>query len=298
MERRKWKYMYFFAAAVFLLVTLFQSCTKENIEDKFLSESVATREYYLTNVLPLLNSKCFSCHTYHNSSANRYDTYTKASAVAEEMASRTSSTHANTVMPPLPAQPLSKEEKQVFEQFYQLVKGGGESGHYALSISWTAYKFPDSLNRVGVSGSFDNIVINYKNKNASDIYEFLTDAEIMINTNSVNIGNDSVKSYNVRNHFFSYFTPVIYGKVINLNAASKKAEVKFTMNGISQQVMFDMVEMDGNLVFSGSINNIRYFNAQSALDALQEVCGEFHQNKVWQDISLKAEIKNYKKFTK
>ncbi len=288
-------------------MALLQSCIKENIEDKFFSESVAAREYYLTNVLPVLNSKCFSCHNYHNSSATKYDTYAKAAAVAGEMASRTSSAHANTVMPPLSAQPLSKEEKQVFEQFYQLLKGddgsskslaGNESKEYAVLISWTAYKFPDSLSRVGVSGSFDNIFINYKNKHPANIYELLTDAEIMINTNSVNIGNDSVKSYNVRNHFFSYFTPVIYGRVIDLNAASKKAEVRFTMNGISQQVTFDMIEMKENLVFSGSINDIRHFNAQPALDALQEVCGEFHQNKLWPDISIKAEIKNYKNFPK
>ena len=301
MERRQFIYLYFSVVA-FLSVALFQSCVEENIEEKFFSESEAAREYYFTNVLPILEQKCFSCHNYHNSSNTKYDTYAKASAVAEDMASRTSSGNPNTVMPPPSAEPLTQEEKQVFQQFYQLVKGdqliaGDENADYAVSVSWTAYKFPDSLNRVGVSGTFDKIFVTSEHKDATNIYEFITDAEIMIKTNSVNIGDDSLKSYNVRNHFFSYFAPVIYGRVMEVDVQSKKAAVKFTMNGISQHVLFDINEVNEDFVFTGRIKDIGYFNAQAALDALQKVCGEHHQNKVWSDIYLKAEIKNYKKFS-
>ncbi len=86
-------------------------------------------------------------------------------------------------MPPPSADPLTEEEKQVFQQFFQLVKGGGErsiataggdSQDYGVSISWTAYKFPDSLSRAGVTGTFDKTFITYKKKEAADIYEFLT----------------------------------------------------------------------------------------------------------------------------
>lgn len=301
MERRQFIYLYF-SVAVFLSIALFQSCVEENIEEKFFSESEAAREYYFANILPILDQKCFSCHNYHNSSATKYDRYSTASSVAEDMASRTSSGNPNTVMPPPSAEPLSEEEKQVFQQFYQLVIGnqliaGNESADYAVVVSWTAYKFPDSLSRVGVSGTFDHVHFTYENKDATNIYEFITDAEIMIKTNSVNIGDDSLKSYNVRNHFFSFFTPVIYGRVMEVDAQSKKAAVKFTMNGISQHVLFDIKEINEDLVFTGRIKDIGYFNAQAALNALQKVCGEYHQNKVWSDIYLEAEIKNYKKFS-
>lgn len=304
MKKTKRIYGCFFSVAVFL-VALLQSCKEENVEDLFLSEQVAAKSYYLTNVLPILSSKCFSCHTYHASSGTRYDTYAKAAAVAEEMASRTFSAHPNTIMPPPSANPLTEEEKRGFQQFFQLVKGSGDSSKatagddsqdFGVAISWTAYKFPDFTSRVGVSGTFDKTYITYKEKETADIYEFLTEAEILIPTNSANVGNDSLKSSNVKNHFFSYFTPVIHGRVMAIDSSSKKARVKFTMNGLSQEVTFDMEEVENDLVFSGLIQDIGYFNSQAALDALQRACGEYHQDKVWPDISLRAEIKNFRKF--
>ena len=148
-----------------------------------------------------------------------------------------------------------------------------------------------------MTGTFDEIFITYKKKEAADIYEYISDAEILIPTNSTNIGNDPLKSANVINHFFSFFTPVIHVQVMDVDIPSKKARVKITINGLSQEVTFNMEEVKEDLVFTGKIEDIGYFNAETALDALQRVCGEFHQDKVWPDISLKAEIKNFRKFS-
>lgn len=305
MGRRKLVFLYF-SVAVFLSVALFQSCVEENIEEKFLNESEVAREYYLKKVLPILGQKCFSCHNYHNSSNTKYDSFLKASVVAEDLASRTSSENRNTVMPPPSSTPLTEEEKQTIQQFVRLVKGADKSSKetteesrkgYGVSISWTAYKFPDFSDRVGVSGTFEEFFIIYKKKEAADIYEFLNEAEILIPTNSTNIGNDPLKSANVINHFFSYFTPVIHAQLISLDAPSKMAKVRFTINGLTQEVLFLMEEIEEDLVFTGQIQDIRYFNAKPALDVLQGVCGEFHQDKLWPDISLKAEIRNFRKFS-
>jgi hypothetical protein len=305
MNIRKSKYWYFFALVFFLLAIFSQSCVDENIEEKFFSESVAAKEYYAINVLPILNSKCFSCHTYHNSSGTRYDTYAKAAAVAEEMANRTSSQNPNIVMPPPSAEPLTKEEIKVIQQFYQRIKGsgensietaGGDSNNYGVTVSWTAYKFPVFSSRVGVSGTFEETFITYKKKEAADIYEYLREAEILISTNSANIGNDPLKTSNVVNHFFSNFTPAIHGRLIDIDTSSNKAKVKFTINGLSQEIIFQMEEVEEDLVFTGKMQDIGYFKANAALDALQQVCGEYHQDKVWPDISLRAEIKNFRKF--
>jgi hypothetical protein len=297
----------FNSIAVFLLLIFLQSCVEENIEDKFLSESVASQEYYIKNVLPVMNNKCFSCHTYHTSSGTRYDTYSKAAAVAEEMVNRTSSKDPNLIMPPPSAEPLTEEEVQVFQQFYQSTKVNGEvvieaeqkiNQEYSVSLSWTAYKFSDFKNRIGVSGTFEEAFITYKYKEAANIYEFLQEAEILIPVNSTNIENDPLKTFNVLNHFFSYFTPVIHGKIMHIDAPNKNAKVIFNINGLSQEVIFHIEEVKEDLVFTGQIQDIRYFNnAQTALDALQQVCGEYHQGKVWPDIDLKAEIKNFRTFT-
>ena len=306
MNIRKRNFWCFSSVAVFLSLVFSQGCVEENIEEKFLGESLAAKEYYSTNVLSVLNSKCFSCHTYHTSPGTRYDTFIKAAAVAEEMAKRTSSDNPAIVMPPPSATPLTEEEKQAIQQFLQLVKGaeessldtvGEESQDYGVNVSWTAYKFPEFKSRVGVTGTFDELFITYKKKEAADIYEFLTQAEILIPTNSTNIGNDPLKSANVINHFFSFFTPVIHVQVMDIDLSTKKAEVKITINGLSQVVLFDMEEAEEDLIFTGKIEDIGYFNANTALDALQRVCGEYHQDKVWSDISLKAEIKNFRKFS-
>lgn len=305
MNIRKSRYKNFFSAVFFLLTIFLQSCTGKNIEEEFFSESVAAKEYYAINVLPLLDRKCFSCHSYHNSSATRYDTYAKAAAKAEEMTNRISSQNLNLVMPPPSAEPLTEEEKRIIQQFYQLTKGSGEnpietagndSTNYGVEVSWTAYKFPTFSSRVGVSGTFDETFITYKQKEAADIYEYLREAEILIPTNSANIGNDSLKTSNVVNHFFSNFTPAIHGQIIEIDIPSKKAKVIFTINGLSEEITFQMEEVKEDLIFTGQMQDIGYFKANAALDALQQVCGEYHQDKVWPDISLRAEIKNFRKF--
>jgi hypothetical protein len=277
-------------------VTIFKSCEKENVEDKFYKGS-AGKEYYLNNVYPILSNKCFSCHNYHNSSSSRYDTYSKAAAIAEEMTDRTHATNAN-IMPPVSSAPLTEEEKEIFRNFYELVKGGSVTKEYKVSISWTAHKFPDSLNRAAVSGTFNDLFINYKNKHAGDIYQYLKDAEIIINSNSVNTNNDELKNSNLRNYFFSIFSPVIYCKVTDISPVTMSAIVNVTMNGISENVFFEIKEEGENLLFRGTISNINNFNSQQAIDSLHKVCGTYHQNKLWPDISLKAKINNYKNFTR
>jgi hypothetical protein len=275
---------------------IFKSCENENVEDKFYKES-AGKEYYMNNVYPVLSNKCFSCHNYHNSTSSRYDTYSKAAGVAEEMRDRTHAANAS-IMPPVSSAPLTEQEKAIFRNFLELVEGGSVNKEYKVSLSWTAHKFPDSLNRAAVSGTFNDFFINYKKKHAGDIYEYLKDAEIIINSNSVNSNNDELKNYNLRNYFFSVFSPVIYCKVTDINPVTMSAIVNVTMNGISENVFFEVKEEGEDILFRGTIRNINNFNSQPAIDSLHKVCGTYHQNKLWPDISVKAEISNYKKLLK
>lgn len=241
-------------------------------------------------------AKCFSCHNYHSSPANRYDTYSKAAGIAEEIVRRVSSTNPNEVMPTPSSAPLTEDEKQILLDFLELVNGGKESADYKVSLSWTAYKFPEFSARAGVSGTFDKIFVSYKHPDASDIFAFIKDAEILINSGSANISNDSLKSFNVQNYFFNYFTPVIHCKLVEINPSQDTAKVQITMNGISEEVKFAITKSNENLIFTGQIEDVFRFNAQRGMDSLQAACGTYHQNKVWPDISLKAEIKNYKNF--
>lgn len=276
------------------VILLTSGCKRENVESKFYAQDSPEKQYFSNKVYPILNSKCFSCHNYHNSAASRYDTYTKAAAVAQEMASRIHASDGN-MMPPLSSAPLTEGEKDVLNTFFKLVQGD-QTKDYQVSISWTAYKFPDFATRAGVTGTFGDIYIKYNSQSPADIWEHLKNAEIIINSNSVNVNNDSTKNWNLKNYFFSFFTPVIYGKVLDVNPADKKVIVKITMHGISKNIPFAITEEGENLTFAGSISNLNDFNAQSAFKALQNACGIYHDNKVWPDISLEAEIKNFKNF--
>lgn len=280
----------------FYIILLGQSCTKENVEEKYFAGSDAAVEYYNGKVKAILTQKCFSCHNYHSSPASKYDTYAKAAGSAEEMVRRISSANPNEVMPVPSSNRLTEDEKQVFYRFLEMVKGEKQSATYNVSLLWTAFKFPGLSDRVGVSGTFDEIFISYKNTTADNIYDYLKDAEILINSSSVNIDNDSLKNSNLRNHFFQYFTPTIYCKVIDANPTQGKATVKITMNGISEQINFTMKENKEDLIFTGKIEDINSFQAGVALNALQAVCGVHHRDKVWSDISLKVEIKNFRQF--
>ncbi|HXI01182.1 MAG TPA: hypothetical protein VNI52_13020 [Sphingobacteriaceae bacterium] len=278
------------------LLFLGLSCTKENVEEKYFAGSDDAVVHYNTKLKQILTQKCFSCHNYHSSSASKYDTYAKAAGNANEMVRRISSSNPNEVMPVPSANRLTEDEKQAFYQFLEMVEGKKQSATYKVSLLWTAFKFPGFSDRVGVSGTFDEIFILYKNTTADNIYDYLQDAEILINSSSVNIGNDALKNTNLQNHFFKYFTPTIYCKVIDVNPSQGKAMVKITMNGISEQIHFTMKENSEDLIFTGKIEDINSFQAVGALNALQAVCGVHHRNKVWADIILKAEIKNFKKF--
>lgn len=275
-------------------IILLQSCTKENVEDKYFAKPRTTVDYYEENLRAILTHKCFSCHNYHSSPASKYDTYAKAAGAAEEMVRRISAVNPGEVMPVPSANRLTENEKQVFYRFLEMVNGGKQPATYKVALLWTAFKFPGLSDRVGVSGTFDEIFISYKNSTADNIYDYLKDAEILINTSSVNIGNDSLKSANLRNHFFRYFTPAIYGKVLDADPSQGIARVELTMNGISKQINFSMKENKEDLIFIGSIDDIHTFQAGLALNALQAICGVYHRDKVWPDISLRVEIKNFK----
>lgn len=275
---------------------LVQSCTKENVEEKYFAGSGATVEYYNGKLKAILTQKCFSCHNYHSSAASKYDTYAKAAGVADEMARRISSVNPNEVMPIPSANRLTEGEKQVFYRFLEMVNGEKQPATYNVSLLWTAFKFPGFSERVGVSGTFDEIFISYKNRTADNIYDYLKDAEILINSSSVNIGNDSLKNANLRHHFFRYFTPTIYCKVLDVNPSQGIAIVKITMNGISEQINFTIEENKKDLIFTGRIEDINSFQAGIALNALQAACGVYHRDKVWSDLSLKVKIINFKQF--
>lgn len=292
-ETAKILYCFVFAIVCILGIT---SCEKSNVETAFF-EDAPGKDFYVQNISPLLESKCFNCHNYHNTSTSRYDTYLKASGAINQIVNRVTSSNPNAVMPPLGGgETLTNDEIDMLLMFKELIESDGVSSESVIDLQWTAYKFPGFDDRVGVSGSFDEIFYSFKNLDANNIYSFLVDAEITINTSSVNVGNDTEKNNNLRYNFFNVFSPVIHCKAIEFDELTREANVEITMNGITEQILF-LIQDDGeNIKFTSTLKNIiDDWGAGYGLDLLNIVCGDYHQGVVWPDIDLSLEIKNYRK---
>ncbi|PHS07559.1 MAG: hypothetical protein COA88_08530 [Kordia sp.] len=274
------KIIFFFSLSTLYL--LINSCTSESAEELYVSNDATAKIVYNSKLKTIINNKCISCHDYHLEGTNRYNTYEKTKSAISEMMARIYST-SNTIMPPADASILTPEEKLVFEDFYNALNNI-ETEKFV--VTWTAYKFPDFNNRASVSGTFGGIdyILNNEYSNPIDILE---NATVTINTTSVNVGGNDEKTQNTA-YFFSLFTPEIVGIVNSYTV--QKALITFSMNGIEQQVEFDITLEENKLILNGSVPDMNLFNWQSAYDGFATVCGEYHQQKVWEDITVKIEI--------
>ncbi|NQY28545.1 MAG: YceI family protein [Flavobacteriaceae bacterium] len=266
-----------------ILCLLFINCTSESTEELYVRNDSAAKIEYNSRLKTIIGNKCISCHDYHLEGTNRYDTFEKTKSAISEMMARIYST-SNTTMPPEDSSELTFEEKLVFEDFYNALNNVETE---AFAVTWTAYKYPDFNNRTPVSGTFDDI--DYQlNDNYSNPIDILENATVTVNTSSVNVGGNEEKTQNTA-YFFSFFSSDIVG-VVN-SYTEQNALISFTMNGLEQEVEFDVTIEAGKLILNGSVPDMNFFNWQNAYDELATVCGEYHQQKVWEDITVKIEIK-------
>ncbi len=275
-----------------LLVSILIGCTKDSAEKLYATNDAAAEVLYETSLKSIIEEKCISCHIYHLEGTNRYDTYDKTKSAIDQMLERINAT-SNIVMPPADSAQLTDEEKAVFEDFLAILNTDvaeeeeEEDTDAVIAITWTAYKYPIFEDRAPVSGTFEKIEYTFNEDYESPI-ELLENAEVAIETSSVNVGDDSQKTSNV-GLFFSTFTPSIQGEVVTYN--DQEALINFTMNGISLNIPFEITVETDHLLLKGSIPNMSLFDWEDAYIALDNVCGAFHDNKVWEDIDVEVQIR-------
>ncbi|KAA1243541.1 hypothetical protein [Aquimarina sp. RZ0] len=263
------------------------SCISESADNLFPTNDVEANIVYETELKSVIESKCISCHSYHLEGSNRYDTFDKTKSSIGQMLERINAV-SNIVMPPDESPQLTEGEKLIFQEFFDVLNNGSEPVVLPFKLTWTAYKYAIFEERGGVSGTFEDIqyVLNQEYEEPIDI---LKDAEIRINTASVNIdGLEGVRTMNVGTQFFPFFTSQIKGKVSSYT--QDIAVISFEMNGIEQEVIFDVIIEEDILKLTGTIDDMSFFEWDEAYNQLETVCGEFHENMVWPDIDLEAEI--------
>lgn len=271
-----------------IFLCLLMGCTSENAEDLYPTNDEVAQAFYENTLKSIIEEKCISCHIYHLEGTNRYDTYDKTKAAIGIMLERIRK-NDNTVMPPPDSKALTQDEKEAFAKFIDLLNTTTEEKEQqVVAIEWTAYKYPIFEQRVGVSGSFKKISYEL-NDNFENPLDILDTAKVVITTESVNVGDNPERASNV-GQFFKNFTPTIAVNIISYT--DSQAIISITMNQITQEVLLDLQysEAEKKIELSGKIPDLSLFNWENGYNALEEVCGVYHQNKVWPDVDIKAVI--------
>lgn len=157
----------------------------------------------------------------------------------------------------------------------------------STKIGWTAYK---TTEKIGVSGNFQEISVDGL-KESSQPLEVFENASFTIPVNTVFSGNQE-RDMRIKKFFFGKLaeTTEIKGSVKSMDAKNNKAIIELGMNEISREVPFDIVVKDNHVALEGVLD-VNAFNAQAAVEALNEECKELHAgsdgiSKLWPDVKI------------
>ena len=155
-------------------------------------------------------------------------------------------------------------------------------------IGWTAFKFTE---KKGVSGVFDQSEVLIANA-SEDMLQTLSGASFTIPVSSIN-SNNTVRDEKIKHSFFGSMesTEIISGLVKSIS--DSLAVVEITMNGQSKDYT-GKVSVDGMKVAFSTTINMTDFEAQYAIDSLNNVCKVVHTgmdgiSKLWSEVDLNVE---------
>lgn len=181
-----------------------------------------------------------------------------------------------------------KAEKDGSEQ----VAGSFTAHTEKAGLKWTAYKF---TNRVGVSGTFDDIQSS-GSKAATSVPGSLEGMEFKINTSSVNSSSED-RDGKLKQYFFGTMNggAIIEGKFssfegefegvyhvdIALNRQRRPLKLKYKVSG-------EEIELIGKL-------NLGDFQAEKSVESINKKCDVLHTgtdgvSKLWPDVDIEIHI--------
>jgi len=159
----------------------------------------------------------------------------------------------------------------------------------SVKVSWTAFK---TTQKIGVGGTFDEVTIN-NTQEASVLPDVFTGASFEIPINTVNTNNPD-RDKKIKEFFFGKLigAETITGKLKSLGDENK-AMVSITLNGVEKDVEMQY-EYNEEAIILETIINVVDWNAQTGIDALNEVCYDLHKaadgiSKLWPDVAIQIE---------
>ncbi|MEM7514548.1 MAG: hypothetical protein AAF388_26705, partial [Bacteroidota bacterium] len=258
-----------------ILGFLLSGCTYEQeIRTPSLINEAPAREFYESSLQSIVSAKCLNCHTHHTSGESKFDNFEKLSRNLPEIMERIEA-RGFEAMPPVEEIQLTQDEKKLFEDFKTFLEAQEETSPIStepeetpdILVNWTAYKFP--FNRAGVTGKFDSLeVISIGSYQEEEPLAFLEDGAFRIPTKTAAIGDDSLKTSNIRNYFFRHMAPTIEGEVVRIQ--NDTVLVNIELNLISQEIPFHIAaHTEDKLTLAGKIEDMAYFNWVDAFNNLQ-----------------------------
>lgn len=153
------------------------------------------------------------------------------------------------------------------------------------TLTWTAYKTTD---KVPVSGTFNEIDITAPE--AETVEDAIKGISFTISTESVE-SNDEERNGKIVEYFFmEIVTPYIEGKVTSVDLKNNKATVLISMNSIEVPVEGTLTVDGDSFKFEANIQ-MASWDAESGIQALNEVCSELHTgndgvSKLWSEVTI------------
>lgn len=157
-------------------------------------------------------------------------------------------------------------------------------------INWTAYK---TTEKIPVKGIFKEVTIINKTQ-AENPLEAINNLEFEIPVSSI-FSNDSIRDYKLTTFFFGVMKNTLHLKGKISSKADGSGMVNLTMNGLSKDMPFTY-EIHGENIEINAVMNLDNWQAQIAIDALNEVCNDKHKavdgiSKTWSEVALNIQIK-------
>lgn len=163
-----------------------------------------------------------------------------------------------------------------------------------IKVNWTAYKFTE---RAGVSGVFDEIIINDK-MYGSSIKEILHSLKFEIPISSIN-SNNPERDKKLVNSFFGTMnkTSSLKGFINSINGNNKQGtcKVSLQMNDMSKPLEMEYHLVDDSYFVLKGILDLNTWEGQKAVKELNNVCKDLHIgkdgiSKLWPDVKVVIQL--------
>lgn len=161
------------------------------------------------------------------------------------------------------------------------------------TVNWIAYKTND---KIPVKGQFTQLNIENSSKSKTAL-EALNNLKFSIPVSSL-FTNDTIRDSKLKKFFFGALknTSLISGTIHINNETSGTVDI--VMNGITQALPITFI-MSEQMVSIEAIMDLDNWQAQTAIESLNEVCKELHTgtdgvSKTWSEV--KIEVATYLKY--